>query len=261
MTHAVAGGNGGQASCLVWWARTSSYMPGLGSLLGASELVRRDLYSREEDRLRFTVSAALLRLAVAHQLDTEARDVEVTRNCPDCPLPHGRPRVEGVRDVSVSYAADVVVVAVSEGTAVGVDVEAASPLSPQRAAVLRRALGNDELREFDGVSGSARENWLLRRWTYKEAVVKATADGLRTPLPGVQVSEASGMARLISYPGRPELPDSRVELTPLKVPAGYAAPESMASAAFLVDGGMSLHRVRVRVRDGRELFPSERHTA
>ncbi|MFE1771587.1 hypothetical protein [Streptomyces sp. NPDC059008] len=103
--------------------------------------------------------------------------------------------------------------------------------------------------EFREVSEAVRENWLLQRWMYKEAIV----DGLRTPLPGIQLSEATGMVRLTSYPGRPERLDKAV-LMPVAAPPGYAAPESMASAAFLADRGMS--SPRVRARDGRELFHS-----
>ncbi|MET9359905.1 4'-phosphopantetheinyl transferase superfamily protein [Streptomyces sp. NPDC006632] len=257
MTHPATGGNGGGASCEVWWARTAYCRPGLAALLTRSETVRRDLYARADDRDRFAVSAALVRLAAARQLGLGARDITVVRDCPDCPLPHGRPRIEGARlDVSVSYAGSVVVVAVSHGARVGVDVETVGLLTSRHAAVLQRALGADELSTLEKTPEDARATWLLRRWTYKEAVVKATGDGLRVPLPGIQLCETSAMTRLASYPGRPELLDGRTVLMPVDAPPGFTDPESMASSAFLMDRGMSIHRVRSR--DAWELFDSER---
>ncbi|MGV9247445.1 4'-phosphopantetheinyl transferase family protein [Streptomyces sp. NPDC003710] len=242
------------AACRVWWARGGDYRPELDALLGPAEAIRRDRYAREADRRRFTVSAALLRLAAARELGCAAREVPVVRDCPDCAVPHGRPRIEGPLHVSVSYAGEAVAVAVSTGAAVGLDAAEAPPGGPAapRPAALERALRPEERAELGEAPEELRPGMLVRWWTYKEAVLKATGDGLRVPPTEIGVSERSGAARLTAYPGRPELLGRGTVLRPAGVPVGRRSPAAVASVAFLVDRGIRVDHVRGE--DGRELL-------
>ncbi|MEU9076778.1 4'-phosphopantetheinyl transferase family protein [Kitasatospora sp. NPDC004745] len=253
-TAAAADGADGAVACRVWWARTADHRPGLEALLAPAEAVRRDLYAAEADRRRFTVAAALLRLAAAEFSGTGPREVEVLRDCPDCPLPHGRPRITGPLDASVSYAGDVVLVAVTAGAVVGVDAEAPAASPRRQSAALRRALGERESAELGRVPEAERDGWLLRRWTYKEAVLKATGEGLRVPPTAVGVSEESGTARLTAYPGRPP-GGGRTVLLPLGIPTGAMPPGGTASAAFLLDRDAPVRQAPGRY--GRELFDTD----
>ncbi|MGV9565013.1 hypothetical protein ACWDTE_22560, partial [Streptomyces sp. NPDC003480] len=146
-------------SCRVWWARAGDYRPELDALLGPAEAVRRDRYARAADRRRFTVSATLLRLAAALELGCAAREVPVVRDCPDCAVPHGRPRVEGPLHVSVSYAGEAVAVAVSTGAAVGLDAAEAPACGrpPRRAGPREPGERPEEDRKSRG--GGKRGDW------------------------------------------------------------------------------------------------------
>lgn len=251
--------------CRVWWARAGDHRPQAEALLGPDEKVRRDRYAGEADRRRFTVSAALLRLAVARELDCAPREVPVLRHCPDCPVPHGRPRIAAgpagasarALDVSVSYAGEVVVVAVGEGVTVGVDAEPGPDRGAPgtRLAAFERALRPEERAELGEVPEAVRPGLLVRWWTYKEAVLKATGDGLRVPPTEIGVSGRSGAARLTAYPGRPELLGPASALRSVDPPLGWPSRGLVASVAFLGRGGTGA--VRVLAEDGSRLLVSD----
>jgi 4'-phosphopantetheinyl transferase len=180
------------------------------------ERARREALRRDEDRARFTVAAALLRLAVAGSLAVPPADVVIDRACPTCGKQHGRPRLPGdERYVSVSHSGQKVAVAVTTVAPVGVDVELIAPVNVAGLSrhVLAPAERADSLAEF------------YAHWTRKEAVVKATGDGLRAPLEEVVVG-ADG--RVAGYPGRPELVAVVVDLAP---GAGYAGALALLTGA------------------------------
>jgi 4'-phosphopantetheinyl transferase len=183
-------------SCLVWWASLAALTPEHAELLSAAELTRAHSYRREDDRRRFLLGAALLRLLVAELTGSPPAAVSIDRSCGRCGLAHGRPRVvDSTLYVSVSHSADVVVVAAAQRGRIGVDVEQVEPVMAGRIPPLLLAPG-------ETVSTAAD---IVQLWTRKEAVVKATGDGMRVPLEQV-VLAADG--ELTGYPG--QLPTARV---------------------------------------------------
>lgn len=142
--------------CEVWLASTGD--PRHRGLLDPVERAREFLLPA--DRARFTAAAGLLRHAVRTHTGTNP---VVTRRCPDCDRPHGKPIVPGTGlHVSVSHSGDLVAVAVTAAAPVGIDVELGSDLG----------------------------------WSRWESVVKATGEGMRVPFFPVSSS-------LISYRGAP----------------------------------------------------------
>jgi phosphopantetheinyl transferase len=81
--------------------------------------------------------------------------------------PNGAPFIHNHPNlfVSVSHSQTHAALAISEASAIGVDIE--SPRKQQLERVAKRFLSPDELEEF-----SAIPNGLLRAWTAKEAVYK-----------------------------------------------------------------------------------------
>jgi 4'-phosphopantetheinyl transferase len=161
-------------------------------VLDAVERDRATSYAVESDRERFTLGAAVVRLAAGPVLGIDPERLEVDRRCSGCGGPHGRPRIVGSGlHVSVSHSADRVAVAVTSVAPVGIDVEHVTELDT--ADLSRKVLGPSE------VAVGTRD--FLRCWTRKESVVKATGSGLATRLPDVVVSRPSSPARLVSCPG------------------------------------------------------------
>lgn len=197
------------AVCEVWWAAPDQQRPHHLLLLTEAERQRRERLRREEDRARFTVATALLRLAVGRILGTPPDRVAVERTCPTCGEPHGRPRLPGGElEVSISHSGGLVAVAVTATAPVGVDVEEARELDATALAAQILAPGE----RADGLDG------FFTLWARKEAVVKATGDGLRVRFNQVAIG-ADGRVR--SYPGREDLCAVVVDLAPPR--PGYAA--------------------------------------
>jgi 4'-phosphopantetheinyl transferase len=195
----------------VWWGEPSAELSWHAELLDPVERERRSSLRRAEDRARFTVATAVLKLAAGRRLGVPAGGLTVDRTCADCGRPHGRPRLPGTGLVaSISHSGDRVAVALTEAAEVGVDVEQIRPVSVEQLA--GHVLGQDEaaatLGEFFGY------------WTRKEAVVKATGDGLRMALAKVVVTRPGTPPALLRYGERT---DVVARLADLDAGDGYAA--------------------------------------
>ncbi|RFU40574.1 4-phosphopantetheinyl transferase [Actinomadura logoneensis] len=198
----------------VWWAQRSAATPALTAVLDPVERSRRDRYLRDADRDRFTLGVALTRFALGGLLGLPPERVEIDRSCSDCDKPHGRPRVAGRPDaphVSVSHSGDRVGVAVSAHGPLGLDVEESRKISDD---IARHVLAPGET--------AATPAELLVFWTRKEALLKATGDGLRFPMPRLRTSPAHERPRLLYWDGRDDHP-GRFVLHDLAPGPGYAA--------------------------------------
>lgn len=203
----------------MWWVLPDQQPRWYGDLLDAGERERRSALRQAADRARFTAATAVVKLAAGRRLGIPAGRVRIDRQCADCGRPHGRPRLPGLGlSVSISHSGDRVAVALASGPPVGVDVERVVPVDV--AALAGQVLAAPEQ--------AADPAELLRYWTRKEAVVKATGDGLRTPLSGVVVAPPGQPARLDSYAGRPGLHAILHDLAP-----GYGY---LAALAVLAPG-------------------------
>lgn len=199
----------------VWWARRGDYRDELAGLFDETERARFAAYRRDEDKQRFAVGCALAKLVVAGKTGTVANAVTLDRRCAECGETHGKPAVVGTDlELSVSHSGDVVMVAVTAGAACGVDVER---LDGRRDSA---ALGRLVLAESERASVLT-EREFLRVWTRKEAVTKATGDGLRVPFSEVVVSAPDAPPRVLAWP-YPDPPDS-LSLADLDAPPGYLA--------------------------------------
>jgi 4'-phosphopantetheinyl transferase len=176
--------------CQVWLADLACYREELTTLLDQVERDRLTRYQMASDRQRSTVAAALLRQVAGRRLGVPAGQLRIDRSCPECDQPHGKPTVRDAADlqVSVSHSAELVAVAVTEAAPIGVDVE--FMVERDYPGLARSFLAAGE-RVDDADS-------FYRLWTRKEALVKATGDGLRMPLPNVI---AGGSDHVVSYAG------------------------------------------------------------
>jgi 4'-phosphopantetheinyl transferase len=207
--------------CTVWLARTWQVRPAHTALLDPTERGRRTALRREADRDRFTLAAAVLRLAAADAVGIPPGAVRVDRTCPDCGAPHGRPRLPGTGlHASVSHSGDLVAVALSPAGPVGIDVERVDATA-DLAALARSTLAPGEPLRAPGD--------LFTYWCRKESVVKATGEGLRVPLNEVLVGPAGRPPRLVSYRGRA----LTAAMTDLPAGPGYAAALTVLAAGRL----------------------------
>jgi 4'-phosphopantetheinyl transferase len=136
---------GTMGSCQVCWARTTA-AGRLLPLLPDADLQRADAFCLQADRDRSVVAAGLVRLLLAARLGVGPAELVIDRNA-------GKPRLSwpaASLDFSVSHAGDQVVVAISDGPAVGVDVERLGRIDPDAT----RAWVRDEAAFKAGASGT-----------------------------------------------------------------------------------------------------------
>jgi 4'-phosphopantetheinyl transferase len=142
-------------------------------LLTPAERERMVRLRRQEDKQRLMVGNALLRLTIAQATGSALEEVVIDRSCPDCDKPHGKPTVVGHDlHVSVSHSGNRVAVALTRVAQVGVDVEQVDP-RVHVDELLANILSPDEI---------ATDMDFFTRWARKEAVLKATGQGLRMPM-------------------------------------------------------------------------------
>jgi 4'-phosphopantetheinyl transferase len=205
----------------VWWADIGLARSWHLNLLDGVERARHDRLRREADRVRFATGAALLRLIVAERTAWSAFEVPIDRTCSMCGKPHGRPTITGSGlHVSVSHSGRWVAVAVMRAWELGVDVEKIEDIDV--GSVQSTALSDAEIADVATIGD------FYRAWSRKEALVKATGDGLGVPLNEVVVSNAAAGPRLVAYRGRPRL---AAQLFDLQRRDGYAAALAVLTAA------------------------------
>lgn len=228
--------------CLVWWARVGPLSAETMSLLSEPERLYASSKFRVSDQDRSLVAAAVLRVCAGHWTGTPPEHVVVVRRCTRCGGAHGRPHLPDTPlHASVSHSRDWVVVALTEAGPVGVDVEYRTDVD--LALLAPPVLAPDE------TASTVRDFFVM--WTRKEAVVKATGDGLHVPLAAVRVGRADAQPLLLEYPGRPEL---RAQLFDLVARPGYNAavavlsptPLSLVERSFDADLGRGQHRATPR---------------
>ena len=130
------------------------------------------------------------------ELDTDPAALVLDRTC-RCGEPHGKPRLAGRGDdpgFSLTHSGALVGVAVGTGP-VGVDVEAHRPLSGLDGLV-RHALSPAEL-----AAGTPDGSGFLVTWTRKEALLKATGEGLSSPMDAITLSPPHAPARVLGWTG------------------------------------------------------------
>lgn len=229
---------------LFWASIEPGAVPGIldAAALGLSpaERSRAERFRDADSRSRFVVGAHLLRHAVEEETGVARDDFVVTRRCPDCGREHGRPvispaRPEGsaaVRDVevSVSHSGPWVVVALSSGVPVGVDIEV-------EADGATTGLRSDlVLHPREVERAPVTSDRLLRTWVRKEALLKATGDGLRLPPAGILLGE--GRVTVEAWEERPELA-RRAAIVDLDAPTGVVGAVAVVGA----DGPVGLEPV------------------
>lgn len=188
--------------CHVWWARPDDVHPLHDALLAPADLLRRAQLRQPADRQRLTAAAAVLRTVLSAHIGVPPARVEIDRSCPGCGGQHGKPRLPGLH-VSVSHSAGAVAVAVGRDGPIGIDVEQIGRHDPAELERLAdQVLAPQERAELARLAGRFRARGFTTYWTRKEALVKATGEGLDAPLDSVVVTRPSDPPRLVRWEGR-----------------------------------------------------------
>jgi 4'-phosphopantetheinyl transferase len=171
----------------------------LASTLTEDERARASRYRRAEDRDRFVAARGMVRAILGDRIGRRPGEVSFLT------APYGRPSLaaspesRGI-DFSLSHSGDVGLLALAQGTRVGVDLERIHTGMPLEG-LIRSALSPREQEAFLALAPDARPRTFFAMWTSKEAVVKALGWGLSYPLAQVEVALTGAAPALLSLGG------------------------------------------------------------
>ena len=166
-------------------------------LMSRDEHARAARFHFQRDRSRYTVARAMLRVLLGNHLGLPPAALALSQAAngkpclADPPVP--------VR-FNLAHSGDIAIYAICRDGEPGVDVEQLDrTVAYDRLA--QKFFSARELAELQRIPVASRKFAFLSCWTRKEAVVKATGDGLRTPLCEVEVTVApDAQPRLLRIP-------------------------------------------------------------
>jgi 4'-phosphopantetheinyl transferase len=196
--------------------------------LEQDELYRADRFHFEKDRRAFVVSRGFLRHVIGRYLRTKPEALRFSYGA------YGKPALDGEHKHSplrfnMSHSRGVALVAVTESTELGVDVEyIRADFATEDIA--RRFFSPREVEAFNALPNEQRVAAFFRCWSRKEAYIKAIGRGLSQPLDGFDVTLGPGEPAALLRADEDDV--SRWSMSDLDVSEDYAA-------ALVVEGQIS----------------------
>jgi 4'-phosphopantetheinyl transferase len=227
---------------------TGAALPELLALLSGEERTRAARFRSDVHRGRYIVGRAVQRRVLGRYLAIPPELVVYRLG------PHGKPELDpavhpGSTRFNVSNSEDDLLLALTLGAEIGVDLEALRPVS-ERDAIAARFFSVPEQAVYRSIPEAQREVAFYTCWTRKEAWIKALGDGLTLPLGHFDVTLRPGEpARLLATRGDPGAA-ARWTLREVDVGAGWLA-------ALAVEG--RLEGVRLYEWPGEDRSVDEEH--
>jgi len=151
------------------------------TLLTEAEGARADRLNKERDRIRFIAGRSRLREILSDYAGTAAASLPLQEG------QNGKPVLPGGPVFNLSHASGLAALAITADTSVwlGVDIEGARAVDPGLGA---HVFAPEERTALHSVDTSAHDWAFFLGWTRKEAVVKATGEGLCADLQSFAVT-------------------------------------------------------------------------
>jgi 4'-phosphopantetheinyl transferase len=195
------------------------------ALLDDEERRRSERFVRATDRRRFTLAHAGLRLFVARCLDVEPAKVLYEN------ADHGKPQLVpdlAPLEFNLSHSGELALIAASPDRSVGVDLEQVRELRDV-LDVADTHFSLAERQALRSVPPADRTAAFFRCWTRKEAVIKATGQGLALDLGSFDVDLEPGSRSALQRFGGRSGDEAALSLRELPSPPGYAAAGAVAA--------------------------------
>ncbi|CAA2137405.1 4'-phosphopantetheinyl transferase family protein [Methylobacterium bullatum] len=166
-------------------------------LLSDDEIARASRFVRDVDRWRFEASHAALRLVLGERLGSDPRGLVFGA------APSGKPYLAGEQArscrFSLSHSGSRALIGLSSSAEIGVDVEEIRPM-PDLLRIARAHFARREIAALETLPPRDLTAAFFACWTRKEAVAKATGQGLSLPLDSFAVSVTPDRAELLTMP-------------------------------------------------------------
>jgi 4'-phosphopantetheinyl transferase len=159
----------------------------LESGLSAEEALRAARFRTEELRHRFIVTRAVLRSVLGRCLAVAPAQVRFAANAT------GKPHLAEGRGISfnLAHTGDVMLLAVTSGIPVGVDVERIRSLN-DAFGIADRFFTSREAAWLRSKQAATIDRAFFSLWTRKEAILKATGEGIGSGLDTLELLKANG---------------------------------------------------------------------
>jgi 4'-phosphopantetheinyl transferase len=206
------------ADVALWWAplaASDGEIARVSSWLAPAERARAARFGREALSQRYIAGRALLRWLLGRTLGLPPHAVPIVRGA------RGRPQLEhdAGLDFNVSHTQGVALIGIAHGRRIGVDIERADRVV-RADGLARKFLTAAEQATLAPLPAAERRARFLRYWTCKEAMSKATGDGLSAPFRRLEVRLTDAI-ELVWGPDPYE--PARWHLASVDVPAGLLA--------------------------------------
>ena len=170
----------------------------LRCLLSTQECERADRFHFERDRQRYIAGRGILRQILARYTRRPAERLTFAYGR------KGKPSLPGSAfQFNLSHSDGLAVVAVTQGRAVGIDIEHMRSV-PGWQEVMKCCFSQAEQASILELPETDQQAAFLTCWTRKEAYVKATGDGLGIPLDrftvAVEPGSAPGLLEVVDLP-------------------------------------------------------------
>jgi 4'-phosphopantetheinyl transferase len=190
-------------------------------ILSADESTRASRFHFSRDRQRFIAGRALLRIILAGYLATDPNSLRFSYSQKEKPS-LGPPHADSNVMFNISHSGAVVLLAITRGREIGVDVEQVRS-DFELETIARRFFSTHEQNQLAAVPAEEKPTAFFRCWTRKEAYVKATGDGLSLPLSQFDVSLGAGEQNALLATRPDDSEKSRWLLRDIPSGPGYTA--------------------------------------
>lgn len=173
----------------VWCASLGDFnseLPQFRAMLSSAEQAKAARFRFSRDRNSYVIRHGILRVILGRYLAQPPSEIEL------CYGPFGKPEIKGeVVGESLhfnhSHSGDLALFAVARGSPIGIDVEYLRPL-PHLEAIAARFFSPREAEMLTALRTECRMEQFFACWTRKEAILKATGEGIGEGLANVEVA-------------------------------------------------------------------------
>jgi 4'-phosphopantetheinyl transferase len=214
----------GQDDIHLWCADLGEFsrtFPELYRVLSAQERAKAGRFRFPKDHDHFVIQNGLLRFLLSRYLPIAPAHHELIRG------PYGKPELAHCPEAerlhfNMSHSSSLALYAVARATAVGVDIERIRPMDDLEN-IARGFFTAHETAALCALPVAKRLEAFFSCWTRKEAVLKATGQGIAEGVDGVEVTAVPGeVVRVLSIKGSAQAA-AGWSLHALEPATGYAA--------------------------------------
>jgi len=201
----------------------------LRRILSPGERARVDRFHFEADRRRSVIGRGYLRLLLGEILGSPANELKLEYD------EFGKPSLTAGQGLplqfNVSHSGDVILIAITVGRAVGIDVERIRT-DLDLDGIAARFFSANENKVLASLAGPARYQAFFACWTRKEAYLKARGIGLSLPLDQFDVSFLPNEEPRLLATRHDPAEAGQWRLQALEVSGGYAAALAIPSSIW-----------------------------